>query len=84
MDLEQEIGAIKERNKQVESDKAWETSKMRKLVIFVLTYITATVWLFLINDTYPFLKAFVPGFGWLLSTLTLPIIKRWWIKKFLK
>jgi len=55
MDIEQEIRDIKERNNRVESDKAWETSKARKLVIFVLTYIVAAIWLVLINDTYPLL-----------------------------
>jgi hypothetical protein len=81
MDTDKEILDIKERNNRVESDKAWETSKTRKLVIFVLTYMVAAVWLYLIKDPNFFLNAFVPCLGWLLSTLTLPFIKRWWIEK---
>ena len=38
-ELEQEIQTIKMRNKIVETDKAWETSWARKIIIFLLTYI---------------------------------------------
>jgi len=41
--LKKEIAEIKERNKRVEADKAWETSNTRKLIIFVLTYIVISV-----------------------------------------
>jgi len=37
--LEKVIQQIKERNKKVESDKARETSRLRKLAIAILTYI---------------------------------------------
>ncbi len=84
MDLEKEILSLQERNKRVEAGKAWEVSNFRKLVIFVATYIIAAIWLYLINDNNPLLTAFVPGLGWLLSTLSLPFIKKWWVKKFLK
>ena len=39
MNLEKEILEIKERNKKVELDKTWETSKTRKICIIILTYI---------------------------------------------
>ena len=39
MDIEKEINDIKERNKKVELNKAWETSWTRKLCIMFLTYI---------------------------------------------
>ena len=32
-DIEAELAAIKERNKRVEADKAWETSTFRRLLI---------------------------------------------------
>jgi hypothetical protein len=35
----------------------------------------------MIRDTMPFFKAFVPVVGYVLSTLSLPFLKRWWIKK---
>lgn len=79
--IKQELEKIKDRNEKVEADKAWETSNFRKLVIFVITYIIATIWLFLIKNNKPFLNALVPALGWYLSTLTLPIVKKWWIKK---
>jgi len=38
MDFEKEIRKIQERNKKVDSDKAWETSLSRKIIIAILTY----------------------------------------------
>ncbi len=81
MDFEKEINLIKERNTLVELDKQWETSFTRRLFISLLTYIIALAWLWAIKDTNPWLKAIVPVAGFILSTLSLPIIKKWWIKK---
>lgn len=82
MEIEQEIQNIKLRNQKVEIDKAWETSLSRRLFIAAVTYFTAVVWLLMINDTMPWLKAFVPALGYMLSTLTLPFVKNRWIKKY--
>ncbi len=76
--IETEIAFVKERNLRVEADKAWEISWTRRLFIAVVTYVVAGVWLILIRDTFPLLKAFVPPAGYLLSTLSLPFIKKWW------
>ena len=42
-ELENEIVKIKERNKKVELDKAWETSWTRKICIGILTYINVVL-----------------------------------------
>lgn len=81
MDIEQEITSIKERNRRVEADKAWEVSGARRVSIAVMTYIVAAVWLVLINDTRPLLKALVPAAGYLLSMTSLRAIRERWIKK---
>lgn len=80
--LQQELLVIQERNRRVELDKAWETSWTRRLFIAALTYAIAGLWLVLIHEVYPWAKAFVPVAGYLLSTLSLPVIKRWWSKKY--
>jgi hypothetical protein len=76
-----EVEEIKERNRRVEMDKAWETSWTRRVLIALVTYIVATIWLSVIGVSNPFLNAIVPTLGYLLSTLSLPFIKNWWIKK---
>lgn len=68
------------RNARVETDKAWETSKTRRSIIIVITYLTAVTFLKLIGNEAPLINAFVPCGGYLLSTLSLPFIKTWWIK----
>lgn len=78
MNIEKEIEIIKKRNKKVEGDKAWEISWTRRVFIAIATYVVAVIWLILIEENIPFLKAFVPTGGYILSTLSLPIIKKWW------
>ena len=81
MNIEQEIELIQERNRKVEADKAWEVSWTRRLAIATATYIIAAIWLLLVvHDTFSLLKAFIPTGGYILSTLSLPFIKDWWIK----
>lgn len=78
--MKKEIIDIKERNRRVEMDKAWETSKTRKFIIAITTYFFVVIFLYLINAPYPFLNAFIPVIGFILSTLTLPFFKKIWIK----
>lgn len=77
---EERFSQIERRNRRVEAEKAWETSGTRRAWIFAFTYLVALAWLILINDTDPALKALVPAAGWLLSTLSLPWIKKRWMK----
>lgn len=77
----QSIEEILKRNSRVELDKAWEVSRTRRTVIALVTYFTATTFLFLIDNDQPFINALVPIVGYLLSTLSLPFIKNWWLKR---
>ncbi|GMU74203.1 MAG: hypothetical protein AMXMBFR44_4010 [Candidatus Campbellbacteria bacterium] len=81
MNLEQELQEIKERNRRVEGDKAWETSGLRAFVIALVTYVVAVVVLYLVGASKIFLSALVPVLGFYISTLSLPAIKRWWLRK---
>lgn len=84
MNVEEEINKINKRNERVEKDKAWEKSKTRVLFILLITYITtATVFFFIGINNY-LLNALIPTVGFYLSTLTLPFLKEWWVKKVYK
>ena len=80
MDFEAEITEIKNRNSKVEVDKKWETSITRRLFVSVITYAVALAWLWIINEPNLWLKAFIPPVGYVISTLSLPILKNWWVK----
>ena len=80
-ELEKRIKDIENRNKRVEGDKAWETSTLRKILIIVLTYIFAVLYLKIADTTNPFLGAVVPCAGFFLSTQTLNIIKKKWLSR---
>lgn len=80
MNTEKEIEKIKERNKKVEQDKAWEVSFIRKIIIAVLTYIVIVIFFFVAKLPNPFLNSIVPATAFILSTLSLSIFKRIWIK----
>ncbi len=83
-DMQKQIKEIIERNKRVESDKAWETSYSRKILIMVFTYLAIGVYLYAIDIPQPWLNAIVPAVAFMLSTLTLPWFKDLWIKKVYK
>ena len=48
--LEEEIKKIKERNKRVEKDKAWEISTTRRVCICILTYLVVVIYSYLIKN----------------------------------
>ena len=78
--LQTEIEEIKKRNQRVEADKAWETSWARKIIIFLLTYTVIVIFFFFARLPSPFLNAIVPSLAFVLSTLTIPLFKKWWLK----
>lgn len=81
-DLKKEIESIKKRNNKVEKDKEWETSLTRKLIIAVLTYIVVVIYSYLIkNVSNIFLTSIVPVIGFLLSTLSLKIVRQFWERR---
>ncbi len=80
-ELQKEIELIKSRNKRVEADKAWETSNARKIIIAVLTYLVMSLFMLSIGVPNPLINAIVPTLGFLLSTVSVGILKNWWEKK---
>lgn len=79
MNIEKEIKDIKERNKRVEKDKAWETSMTRRICIMVLTYIVVVAYSYIIKKfDNIFLSSLVPVIGFTLSTLSLKLVRKIW------
>ncbi len=78
--LEREINSIKERNRRVEADKAWETSGARKVLIAILTYFVVVVFFYFAGLPKPFINSIVPALAFLISTLTIPFVKKIWLK----
>jgi len=81
-DLARRLEAVEQRNKRVESGKAWETSRFRVLLIALLTYIIAVAFLLTTELPSPFFNAFIPTIGYILSMQSLPFIKQKWIEKY--
>ncbi len=79
-ELKKEIEKIKERNKRVESDKTWETSFTRKVLIALATYIFISLFLWVAKIPDPLINALVPTIAFFISTLTIPAFKSLWLK----
>jgi hypothetical protein len=79
--LEKEINTIKERNKAVELNKAWETSIARRVLLIIFTYVSIAFYMNAIGVDKLWLNAVIPSLGFLLSTLTLPFFKKMWVKR---
>lgn len=69
--LEARVEAIETRNQRVESDKAWETSWIRRIMVTTLTYLVVSIYLVVINNDQPFINAIVPAAGYFISTFVL-------------
>jgi len=78
--IESEIIKIKKRNKRVEADKAWETSWFRRVMVLVLTYIVIVIFFYVAGLPEPFINAIVPAVAFVLSTMTIPFLKKLWLK----
>ncbi len=78
MTLEERILKIEERNRKVETDKAWETSYTRRILIAIFTYLAIALYFKFVLHIEPWINAIVPSIGFLLSTLTLPFFKDLW------
>ncbi len=82
--IEEEIILVKDRNKKVEINKAWEISRIRAFSILVITYVFASIALYVIGANNFLLGAIIPTLGYFLSTQSLPFIKKWWTKNYIK
>ena len=80
--IKKEIQLIKKRNKAVEVNKDWEVSWTRRCLIVVFTYLSIGIYLRVVEIEKPWINAIIPALAFLLSTLTLPYIKKIWIKKY--
>ncbi|HSA84293.1 MAG TPA: hypothetical protein VLF20_05435 [Patescibacteria group bacterium] len=79
-DLENRIEKIEARNRRVETDKAWETSLTRKILIAIFTYLIIAAYLYFVVHIDPWINAIVPTAGFVLSTLTMPFFRKLWEK----
>ena len=79
-ELEDEIQKIKQRNRNAERDKAWETSWARRAAITFLTYIVFVVYFFAASLPEPFINSVVPAVAFVLATMTLPWFQKIWEK----
>ncbi len=78
--LESRVEAIEKRNLKVESDKSWEGSITRRVLIVLFTYISIGSYMWAIGVDNPLLNAVIPSLGFTLSTLTLPFFKEIWLR----
>lgn len=78
--LESTVAEIRERNKRVEADKAWEVSWTRISAIAIVTYVVAALVLKGIGVTNFYFAAIVPVVGFVLSTLSLSFTKKRWLE----
>lgn len=81
VDFESEIKRIHERNAHVEENKAWETSLVRRGCIATMTYVCALIFIQINGFDHAALQALIPTGGYALSTMSLPSLKKLWMKR---
>ncbi len=80
-ELKQAVQDIQQRNARVEADKAWEGSWTRKIIIALLTYIVVVLFFCVAHSPKPLISAIVPTIGFVLSTLSMSVVKGLWLKR---
>ena len=78
-ELEDRVMLIEARNLRVTYDKAWEVSWTRRGLIAGVTYVCAFILLTILGHDGAYKHALVPVMGYLVSTFSLPPIKKIWI-----
>jgi putative acetyltransferase len=76
-----DIIALKEKNKKIEADKAWETSTTRRGIIAVVTYVIVAIWLGMIGVEHHLMHALVPVLAYLVAMAGLPFMKKYWLEQ---
>lgn len=79
--IEERLAVIEARNTRVENDKVWETSWTRRIGIMALTYLVVASYLYFVVHIDPWINALVPVIGFLLSTLTISLLKSYWLQR---
>jgi len=80
-ELEKRLALIETRNERVSRDKKWETSLTRRVCICLITYLGgAALFMFVMPSAEWYLAACVPVMGYILSTLGLVWVRRFWEK----
>ena len=81
-ELEKQLNEIKKRNQRVDLYKKWETSYTRRIFIMLITYFVVVIYSIMIQKMDSiWLSSLVPVIGFLLSTLSLKMIRKIWEKK---
>lgn len=80
-ELENEINLIKERNKKVELNKAWETSLTRRVSIIVITYVIMWFTMSIIWSQKPWIDCIIPTLWFFLWWLSLDFMRKIWETK---
>jgi hypothetical protein len=80
-EIERRLSKIEARNRRVELDKTWETSWVRRFLILIFTYVLIGLYMNVVNIDRPWLNAFIPSLGFLLSTLTIGWLKTLWLSR---
>jgi hypothetical protein len=78
--LEKRVEKIEQRNNRVETDKKWDVSWTRRVLIILFTYLSIGLYMNAIDVPEPWLNAVIPSVGFLLSTLSLPYFRKFWEK----
>ena len=80
-ELRAEIEKIKERNRRVEADKAWETSRTRNIFIALSSFVLIYIVMRQVNADHPLANAVLASLAYYFSTLSYGAIKSWWLKR---
>jgi hypothetical protein len=78
--LEKKIDSILQRNHRVELEKSWETSKTRMISIAVTTFCVMAILMYVFDIEDILINASLATLGFVISSLSMSFIKKYWLK----
>ncbi|MCA9381372.1 hypothetical protein KC678_03845 [Candidatus Dojkabacteria bacterium] len=82
--LEEKVEKLNLLNRYSEMQDEWDKSLTRIVLVVVFTYLFVVLFMYFLGVENPIINALLPAGAYILSTRTIPYVKKIWIKQYLE
>lgn len=82
--LEETVERIRLSGKYSNLQKNWENSRIRVITVAVSMYVLTLTFMLILQVQNPIVSALLPTVGYMLSTNSIPLVRRIWVRNYLR
>jgi len=82
--LEEQVQKLILLEKYIALQKKWDQSRIRITLNASGVYLVTVIFMHVLAIENPAVSALIPVFGYVITTISLPLVKKLWIKSYLK